>query len=157
MRKNLMTMVPKAPDKRIAELETQVAQLQMQLINAQQSLIDSQQQVIALKDRIEAMTPITPDDEDAFWHIHADMSSSETARSTDLATVRRFQTWLIHFAEQHLRPYVNPKVYGETLNQMTRGLPEHIAELETQRRFGNLGQRLQNKQRKNPQQLRLIR
>ncbi|MEO0599417.1 MAG: hypothetical protein AAF126_25115, partial [Chloroflexota bacterium] len=46
-------------------------------------------------------------------------------------TVRKFLDWNYEMAKKHVKPYVNPKVYGEVLNQMTRGLPEHLSKLQT--------------------------
>ena len=61
------------------------------------------------------------------------MLSKEAARSDNLETVLRFRDWNIEFAKKYIKPYVNPKVYSECLNQMTRGLSERIAQLKTER------------------------
>jgi hypothetical protein len=45
--------------------------------------------------------------------------------------LRRFRDWNGKFAQQFIKPYVNAKVYGECLNQMTRGLSERIAKQDT--------------------------
>ncbi|NDJ62278.1 MAG: hypothetical protein GYB67_14215 [Chloroflexi bacterium] len=110
--------------------------MQQQLITMQQQLINSQQQVIELQRRIDAMTPKNAPDEELLWHLASGgIMSSEAANSLDPALVRKFQDWLVHFAEKHIKPYVNQKVYMECLSQMTRGLPERIAKLETKAWF----------------------
>jgi hypothetical protein len=57
--------------------------------------------------------------------------SEEAANSDDLRLVRKFYDWNMAFAKKHIKPYVNQQVYSETVNQMTRGLPKRMAELET--------------------------
>ena len=99
----------------------------------QQQVIDLQAQVIALQERIDKMTPKNPSDEEVLWHVASGgLMSNDAAQSDSIATVRRFRTWNINFAKKHIKPYVNPKVYAECVNQMTRGLSERIAELETE-------------------------
>ncbi len=130
----------------------------------QQQIIDLQRQVIELQQRIEKMTPANPPDEEVFWHVSSDgMLSDEAANSDDLATVRRFQKWNIEFAKKHIKPYVNSKVYGECLNQMTRGLPERIAKLETDKQTNTkpttlklVSSKKTVKQAENPKQLVLM-
>ncbi len=100
----------------------------------QEQLIEAQQKIIELQQRIDEMTPKTPTDEDVFWHLTSSgVPSHEAATSNDLELVRKFKDWNITFAEKHIKPFVNPKVYNETLNQMTRGLAIHIAELQNKR------------------------
>ncbi len=98
----------------------------------QEELIQSQQQVIELQKRLDEVTPKPIVEKDEFWHIvSGGVLSEEAAKSEDVKIVRRFKDWNISFAQKHLKPYINPQVYNETLNQMTRGLPSRIAELET--------------------------
>lgn len=98
----------------------------------QQQLIEAQQKIIELQEQIEALTPKNPADETVFWHIKSEgVLSTEAAKSDDVELVRRFRDWNLKLAKDHIRPYVSPKVYSEAVNQMTRGLAEHIAELET--------------------------
>jgi uncharacterized protein (UPF0305 family) len=112
--------------------EQSLSNLQKELLDTKQELIESQKKIIRLQDKVESMTPETPDDEKAFWHIASGgMLSTEAAKSDDLAVVERFKDWNIEFAKTYIKPYVNPKVYSECLNQMTRGLSERIAELKT--------------------------
>src|SRR5687767_13121860 len=92
----------------------------------QQQLIEAQRKIIELQERIDAMTPKNPPDEEVFWHIASNTMSDEAANSDDVAVVRKFRQWHVDFAKKHLKPYVSPKVYGECLNQMTRGLSERI-------------------------------
>lgn len=106
--------------------------LQQQLIDTQQQLVESQKQVVALQKKLDRKKPKTPKDEDVFWHIASGgMLSTEAANSQDLITVRKFQEWNIKFAEKYIKPYVDPKVYSECVTQMTRGLPERAASLQT--------------------------
>jgi hypothetical protein len=98
----------------------------------QQQIIELQQKVIELQQRIDKMTPPTPPDEEVFWHISSGLMSDEAANSDSAKVVRRFRKWNIDFANKHIKPYVNPKVYSECLNQMTRGLSERITELEAE-------------------------
>ena|SRR5437762_11962130 len=115
----------------INSLALQQMALQQQLIETQQQLIESQKQVISLQRKLDKKTPKNPKDKDVFWHIASHgMMSVEAATSKDLATVRRFEEWNVRFTERHIKPYVSPKVFSECVNQMTRGLPEHIAALE---------------------------
>lgn len=101
-------------------------------LTLQQQLIEAQQEIINLQKRLSEMTPKTPPDKEAFWHIASGgIMSDEAATSDDPALVQRFKNWNVNFAAQYIKPYVDPKVYSECLNQMTRGLPNHIAELET--------------------------
>lgn len=111
----------------------QLASTQKRLIDTQQELMKSQKRVISLHKKLEKKVPLNPRDENAFWHIASGgMMSFEAANSKDLATVRKFEEWNIQFAEKYIKPYVSPKVFSECVNQMTRGLPERIATLETQ-------------------------
>src|SRR5262249_44336392 len=110
------------------------AVLQQQVIESQQQLIAAQKQVIALQKKLQKKTPKNPRDAQVYWHIASGgIMSTEAANSKDLATVRKFQEWNENFAEKFVKPYVSPKVYAECVNQMTRGLPERIAGLETQK------------------------
>lgn len=103
-----------------------------QVLDLQQQLIDAQQKIIELQQRIDDMTPKNPKDEEIFWHLVSNgISSKEAANSRDIDVVIRFQGWNVEFAKKHIKPYVNPKVFAEVLNQMTRGLPERIADLQT--------------------------
>ncbi len=105
--------------------------LQQELIATQQQLIEAQQENIALQRRIDKMTPKKPKDKDIFWHLVSDgISSTDAANSTDPITVRQFRDWNVNFAKKFIKPFVNDKVYGECLNQMTRGLAERMADLE---------------------------
>lgn len=98
----------------------------------QQQLIEAQQKIIELHNRIDKMTPKHASDDEIIWHVASNgMMSDEAANSDDLATVKRFRDWNVSFAKKHIKPYVNPTVYGECLNQMTRGLATRIAELES--------------------------
>lgn len=99
----------------------------------QQQLIEMQHQVIKLQQHIDSMTPKNPPDEEVFWHISSDgLTSEAAAESDDLTLLKRFRDWNIAFAKHHIKPYVNPLVYGECMNQMTRGLATKIAMLETE-------------------------
>lgn len=101
----------------------------------QQQLIEAQQKIIELQKRLDDLTPKNVPDEDVFWHIASGgVMSEEAATSEDLALVLKFKKWNETFAEKHIKPYVNPLVYGECLNQMTRGLNARITELETKGR-----------------------
>lgn len=95
----------------------------------QEELLEARAEIIALHKRIEAMTPITPPDE-VLWHIQTGMLSEEAAESDDAVLVRKFLNWNNDFARTYLKPYLNPKVYMETLGQMARGLPQRVAALE---------------------------
>lgn len=111
---------------------TKLICLQQQLIETQQELLKAQKQIIALQRKLDKKTPKTPKDTDVFWHLVSDgVLSTEAANSDDLLTLMQFYEWIVNFAKKHIRPYVNPKVYGECLNQMTRGLNLRIAMLET--------------------------
>lgn len=106
--------------------------LQRELIEMQRQLIAAQKEALALHKKLDKKTPENPDDSEVFWHIASGgILSTEAANSKDLALVRKFQEWNEAFAKKHVKPYVNPKVYNECLNQMTRGLPERIAALQT--------------------------
>ena len=100
----------------------------------QQELNESQQIIIALQKRIDELTPKVVPDNEVIWHVASKgMLSKEAALSDDPKTVRAFQDWLVGFAKKYIKPYVNPKVYMEASQQMTRGLPERLAELETKK------------------------
>lgn len=115
-----------------AVLQEQLYEAQQRVIELQERLNEAQQEVINLHKRVNASTPPTPRDGDVFWHIASNgVLSVEAAASDDLAQVTEFLEWNLRFAEVHIKPYVNPLVFSETVNQMTRGLPERIAELET--------------------------
>lgn len=114
----------------------------------QQQLIEAQQKVIELQQRIDSITPKAIVEKDEFWHIvSGGVMSEDAANSDDLETVKRFKTWNVKFAEKNIKPYVNPQVYNETLNQMTRGLPTRISQLETkaamEKRFGTASRIIQ--------------
>lgn len=116
-------MAKKKNAKLVKSLKRQIA--------LQQQLIDAQQKIIELQQELSEKTPANPDDNDVFWHIASGgIMSQEAATSDDLAVVRQFQQWNIDFAKKYIKPYVNPKVFSECLNQMTRGLNERIAEIE---------------------------
>jgi hypothetical protein len=115
-----------------------VLSLQQQLIETQRELLKAQKQIISLQKKLDKKVPKNPKDKDVFWHLVSDgLLSNETAKSGDLVTLKQFYDWLVKFAKKHIRPYVNPKVYGECLNQMTRGLGERISALETQEELGS--------------------
>ena len=99
----------------------------------QKQLIEAQQKIIELQQTIQNMTPKNPPDEEVFWHIASGMMSDEAANSENLATVRRFQQWNVVFAKKYVKPYVSPLVFGECLNQMTRGLSKQIGKLEARK------------------------
>ena len=108
--------------------------LQEQLAEAQQQLVEAQQKIIALQQQVLDMTPKNVPDEEVMWHIHSKgISSAQAANSDNPDEVRRFRDWNVQFAKKHIKPYVNPAVFSECLNQMTRGLAERIAELTTER------------------------
>lgn len=102
-----------------------------QQISLQAQLLEAQQKVIELQARIDEMTPPNPPDDEVYWHISSGMLSTEAANSNNIVTLKKFRQWNINFANRNILPYVSPKVYGECLNQMTRGLSEKIATLET--------------------------
>lgn len=105
-------------------------------ITLQQELIETQQKVIALQQRIDEMTPKNAPDDEILWHIASGgIMSKEAAESSDVRVVKRFLKWNQDMAKKHIKPYVNPKVYMECLQQMTRGLPDRIAELESAAHF----------------------
>lgn len=105
----------------------------MQQMMVQQQLIDAQQKIIELQEQVDALTPKNPPDTEVFWHIKSKgVLSTDAANSDDINVVRSFRDWNLKLAKDHIRPYVSPKVYGETVNQMTRGLAERLACLETQ-------------------------
>lgn len=98
----------------------------------QQELIQTQQKLIALQQRIDNMTPKNAPDEELLWHIASGgIMSKEAAQSNDIKIVKKFLKFNQDLAKKHIKPYVNPKVYMECLQQMTRGLPERVAELES--------------------------
>jgi len=98
----------------------------------QQQLIEAQQTIIELQQRVDDMSPKPVIEKDEFWHIlSGGILSEDAAKSDDLKVVRAFKDWNVEFAQKHIKPYVNPQAYNEALNQMTRGLPTRIAELET--------------------------
>jgi hypothetical protein len=108
--------------------------LQQQLAEAQQQLVAAQQKIIALQQQVLDMTPKNVPDEEIIWHIHAKgILSSQAANSDNPDEVRRFRDWNVQFAKKHIKPYVNPAVFNECLNQMTRGLAERIADLTSER------------------------
>ncbi len=101
------------------------------LVAAQQQLIEAQQEIIRLQQRIDDLTPKTPPDTEALWHLASGgIMSEEAANSNDLELVRRFLNWNVRFATLYVKPHVDPKVFAECLNQMTRGLSSRIAVLE---------------------------
>lgn len=107
--------------------------LQQQLIETQQKLIAAQEQIIALQKRLDAKAPKKPkSDKAAHWHIASGgVTSTEAANSKDLILLRKFVKWNEVFAGKYIKPYVDPTVYNECVIQMTRGLPEKIAALES--------------------------
>ncbi|MEP7290063.1 MAG: hypothetical protein ABI947_30310 [Chloroflexota bacterium] len=114
--------------------------VQQQLIQTQQDLLKAQKQIISLQKQLNKQTPKNPRDKDIFWHLASDgLLSTEAANSGDLITLKQFYEWNVNFAKKYIRPYVNPKVYGECLNQMTRGLAARISALETQAELGLRG------------------
>jgi hypothetical protein len=119
-----------------AEMQKQI-ELQAQVIQKQQELIKAQQEIIELQKRVDAMTPKVVADEEIFWHTHSGMPSLEAANSDDIEVVSKYHQWLTEFAQKHLKPYVNPKVFGEALNQMTRGLTQRIVDLEMKPAISN--------------------
>ncbi len=114
--------------------------LQQELVETQRELLKTQKQVIALQKKLEKKMPKNPKDKDIFWHLASDgVRSIEAANSDDLLTLKQFYEWNLNFARKHIRPYVNPKVFGECLNQMTRGLGERISALETKQELQSRG------------------
>lgn len=111
--------------------ENMLAAMYMQQMMLQAQLIEAQQKIIALQEELDDRKPETPSDDEVFWHIHSGTYSTDAATSQKLTLVQQFLDWNVALAENHLKPYVNPKVYSEVLNQMTRGLPEHLANLKT--------------------------
>ena len=112
--------------------EQMLSAMYIQQMVLQAQLIEAQQKIIALQEEIATLKPDTPKDEDVFWHIHSGgIFSKDAAESEDYLLVKKFRDWNIDLAKKHVKPYVNPKVYGEVLNQMTRGLPEHLSKLQT--------------------------
>jgi cell division protein FtsL len=107
-----------------------------QQMSLQQQLIETQQKVVELQARIDSLTPKNPPQEKAIWHLASGGKLSiDSAKSNNLREVKEFRDWNVRFAEQYIKPYVSPTVFSECVNQMTRGLPERIAELETKREF----------------------
>ena len=105
----------------------------MQQMIVQQQLLEAQQKIIELQQRIDQLTPKNPSDKEVFWHVASEgVLSNEAANSNNVKEVKRFLDWNVQFAQKFVKPYVSPTVYSECLNQMTRGLPERIAKLETQ-------------------------
>lgn len=101
-------------------------------ITLQQELIETQQKLIGLQQRIDSMTPKNAPDEELLWHVASGgIMSKEAAQSNDVKIVKKFLKFNQDLAKKHIKPYVNPKVYMECLQQMTRGLPERVAELES--------------------------
>lgn len=103
-----------------------------QQLALQAALIEMQQEVIRLQNKLDKMKPDTPLDEEVFWHVASGGGlSTEAANSKNVDEVQKFLDWNLGLAKKYVKPHVNPKVYGEVVNQMTRGLPERIAELKT--------------------------
>lgn len=124
---NLLTMLLNQ-----AVLQEQLNAAQQRVIELQDELNAAQQDIIELQQQVNAANPPTPDDKEVFWHLASGgVMSKEAADSDDLAQVSQFLEWNLQFAEQHIKPYVDPLVFSETVTQMTRGLSERIAELET--------------------------
>lgn len=112
-------------------LQQEITNLQQQVIDLQQQVITLQQQVIDLQQKVSEKKPEPVSDEAIFWHRTSEgIGSYEASQSDDVALLRRFRQWNVDFATRHIKPYVNPKVFGECLNQMTRGLNERIRDLE---------------------------
>ncbi len=123
----------------VADAATVLA-LQKKLIETQQELLKAQKEIISLQKKLNRTTPRNPKDKDVFWHLVSDgLLSTDAANSDDPMTLRQFYEWNVNFAKKHIRPYVSPKVYGECLNQMTRGLGDRIAALETQNELRSRG------------------
>jgi multidrug efflux pump subunit AcrA (membrane-fusion protein) len=113
-------------------LQQELIETQRKLIEAQKQALEAQKQALSLQKKLNKLTPKNPKDEDVFWHIASQgVRSLEAAQSDDLATVQRFGHWIDKFGEKYIKPHVSPKVYIECHNQMSRGLPERIAELRT--------------------------
>lgn len=109
----------------------------LQQMTLQQQLIDAQQKIVELQKRIDDMTPKTPSDQEVFWHIASKGTLSlEAANSDDITTVRKFRDWNVEFAKRFVQPYVDPNVFSECVNQMTRGLSERIVQLEKKSETG---------------------
>jgi tRNA nucleotidyltransferase/poly(A) polymerase len=103
-----------------------------QILELQQQLIAAQQETLALQKKLAHLSPPTPE-EDAHWHlVSGGVMSEEAARSNDLEMVTTFYEWLLRFGKKYVQPYVHPKVYGEIINQMTRGVTSHMAALQVE-------------------------
>lgn len=105
---------------------------QEQLIEAQQQLVAAQKEIIKLQRKIERMTPKNLPSEDR-WHIKTDTFSWDAATSDDLTVVEAYNEWINWFGKKHLKPYLNAATYGECLGHMSRGLPQQLAKLQTER------------------------
>jgi len=107
-------------------------EMQEQLIEMQQQLIETQQELNTVRKQLAKVTPKNPRDKEVIWHIFSGKFSEEAANSADLETVQQYRDWITNtLGKKYIKPYVNSKVYMECLNQMTRGLPQRIAELQT--------------------------
>lgn len=120
-------------------LQQQLIEAQQQLADTRKEVVKAQRQTIALQKKLDKRTPKTPDDEEVFWHLAGGMMSLDAANSNDLATLRKFEAWLVDFGRAQIKPYVHHKAYTECSNQMTRGLTERIAELQTLEELGLTG------------------
>lgn len=102
------------------------------LVETQQQLINAQREIISLQKKLDKQKPKKAKDAEVIWHIASGgVSSMSAATSNDLDTVRAFMAFNTSLAEKHIKPYVDPTVYMECHNQMTRGLPERMAALQT--------------------------
>lgn len=113
------------PDNTI-DYATQILQLSAKYTDALERLVQAYKQ-------LEAVKPVIPADKDCFWHVATGTLSIDAANSDDLELLLTFQRWLNDFAYTYIKPYVASNVYAEILNQMSRGLPERIALLKTQK------------------------
>ncbi|MDX1991951.1 MAG: hypothetical protein SF029_06165 [bacterium] len=102
------------------------------VVELQRQLIAAQQEALAQQKKLAHLTPPTPE-EDAHWHlVSGGVMSEDAAKSNDLETVTTFYQWLLAFGKKYVQPYVHPKVYGEIINQMTRGVTSHMAALQVE-------------------------
>jgi hypothetical protein len=121
----MMTDAYLIPTKMLLALYTQQMTLQAQLI-------DAQREIIALQEKIIQSKPETPPDDEVFWHLASDgVLSTEAAQSDDVDVVKKLMEWNYSLAEKHVKPHVDPKVYIEVVNQMTRGLSNRVSALQT--------------------------
>lgn len=128
----------------------------MQQMTLQMQLIEAQNEIIELQSKLDETKPETPKDEEVFWHISSKgILSKEVTNSQDLKLVEKFLEWNYKLAENHVKPYINPKVYTEVVNQMTRGLSEQVATLKTQKEVEVKAKKEKKKNKENIIQLPL--